>query len=556
MLDAAPIGTTTADGGDVYLPAELVSDDGEETSLADHLLQRWYHDPALFAWEVFGVRLWGKQRLICRLIAKAHQTPQRIACKSGHKTGKSCSLAVIAIWWAVTRKAGRVIITAPTGRQIRDTLWREVKAFYNRAREQLFKNFAIEEGLGGKLNQIPDAGLRFPDGSEIIGFSTNQPERMAGTSGENLLYLIDEATGVGQDIFNAIEGNRAGDASVIMFSNPTQTSGYFFDAFHGKNASAWHRITISSEETPNVRAKKKVVPGLATHTYIAEKRKEWGPDFTNDLRYQIRILGVFPRASSNQIVSLSLLDRGKGAWYAFAAKFLGREQWAHEPKRWRDIVRNAAELYRVREAWEKTAEGQLSFGIDPAWDGDDKTVIRPRRGLRMLPSVVLTHGEGEDVATELDTLIRQYRRWSDERPRVLVDAIGVGVATVEALRKRSNIRLYEVNSSRAAMEPDDYRNLRSEILFAAAHFLKSGGGFEPDPELERDLSAATYTIDSIGRVEVEPKKNIKKRLGRSPDEGDAFSMAAYEGHIATSRVLPMKKATPHLPNTPRPRGFG
>lgn len=562
MTASAPIGVQIDAGGGVHPSPPTTA---QPPPLADVLYERWYRDPALFAWEVFGIRLWSKQRLICRLIAKAADSPQRIAVKSGQKTGKSAVLAVIAIWWAITRRAGRVIITAPTGRQIRDTLWREVKALYNRAREHLFKNFAIEEGLGGKLNQIPDAGFRFPDGSEIIGFSTNQPERMAGTSGEHLLYLVDEASGVGLEIFNAIEGNRAGDASVIMFSNPTQASGYFYDAFAGKNASLWHRITISSEETPNFCSRVKQLPGLATYNYIIGRRYEWGPDYENDLRYQVRVLGVFPTSSSNQVVPLAYIEKGKGIWYAFAASLLGREDKAHEPKRWREIVRTAPELRWVQQEWAKTATGPLTIGVDPAWEGDDKTVIRPRRGLRMFPAVRLKHGSGEDVALEVERVIAMYRRGPDELPRVLVDSIGVGVAAVEALRKRGMLRLVEVNSSRVALASDEYRNLRAEVLFAATRFLKDGGGFEPDPELERDLAAATYTIDGLGRIEVEEKKAIKKRLGRSPDDGDAFSMASYDGTITKTRVLPVSAShaanNTHPPTTlrtggpNRPRGF-
>ena len=74
---------------------------------------------------------------------------------------------------------------------------------------------------------------------------------MAGISGPDILFIIDEASGVPEDIFEAIEGNRAAGADVILCSNPTQTSGTFFDAFHSKR-DLWHPLTISSEETPNV----------------------------------------------------------------------------------------------------------------------------------------------------------------------------------------------------------------------------------------------------------------------------------------------------------------
>jgi hypothetical protein len=488
-----------------------------------------------------------------------------LASRAFIPTHNSKMLAVIAIWFAITRPAGRVIITAPTARQIRDTLWREVTALYKAAmtgpcKEQpegslLFR--AGLAGLGGKLNQMPDAGLRFPDGSEVVGFSTNSPERMAGTSGEHLLYLIDEASGVEQPIYDAIEGNRAGDASVVMFSNPTRTSGYFFEAFHGRNKLYWHRITISSEDTPNAVSGQKKIPGLATRAYIEEKRVEWGPEPENDPRYQVRILGRFPSSSVNQIVPMSLIEKGKAVWYTFAATHLGRPALATQPGRWKDIIHGLDELRSVRAEWKRTAVGPLTFGVDPAWEGDDSTAIYGRRGLRMFLPHMLKHTEGKVVSAAVVSMVRDCRLGADERPKVRIDAIGVGVASVERLREEPEVSLLEINSSKAAVDPNEYRNLRSEILFSARRFLELGGGFEPDPELERDLGAATYIINAAGQLEAESKRAIKKRIGRSPDRGDAFSLCTYDSLLTTQRVLSVQR---YLPQTTDPdialRDFG
>lgn len=691
-----------ADGG-LGAGASAGGEAGPASGIKDEvqaLLLRWIHDPALFAWEVFRLQLWSKQRLVCRLVAQSAIKPVRLAVASGHKTGKALALdtpiptptgwttmgelrvgdlvldehgqptrvtavtdvmvgrpcydvafsdgtlitadaahewwvdegkgpgalrttaelhgglargacygvqnptpvscpttgrtwqgrreiwavtprpsvpvrciqvdapsslylasracipthnskmlAVIAIWFAITRPAGRVIITAPTARQIKETLWREITALYNAATTgpcddqpegSLLWRMGLG-GLGGKLNKIPDAGLQFPDGSQVIGFSTNSPERMAGTSGEHLIYLIDEASGIDQPIYDAIEGNRAGDASVVMFSNPTRPSGYFFEAFHGRNKFHWHRVTISSEDTPNAVSGKKQIPGLATRDYILEKRVEWGPDYGADPRYQVRILGVFPRTSVNQVVPLALIEEGKGRWYAFAAQELKRPELAHEPGRWKDIIRSPDEQRFVQALWKEKAFGPLFVGVDPAWEGDDLSTIYVRRGTFMFPPRVVKRGTGQAVANAVLEQVREYRHAADERPKVRVDAIGVGVATVERLRESQEIILIEVNSGKEAQRPDEYRNLRAELLFAGARWLANGGGFEPHPELERDLGAPTYTLNGVGQNEVEPKRAIKKRLGRSPDHGDAFSLSVYDAIFQQFRVLSVKQ---------------
>lgn len=536
--------------------ADAPGDTNEARELAAALIWRWFNDPVQFAWDAFGTQLWRKQRLILRAAARAAARGKtfRIAVRSGHKCGKSRVLAVLALWWATTRKAARVVMTAPSARQIRSTLWREIRLLFNVAKERL----AALGGIGGRLYEVPDAGLQFDDQSEVVGFSTNQPERMAGTSGDNLLYLIDEASGVDLKIWEAIEGNRAGDASMVMFSNPTQTSGYFFDAFHA-NASLWTRFHISSEDTPNVRAGRKVVKGLATLAWIQEKRIEWGPDYKNDPRYQVRVEGEFPRSASNQVVSLAIVEQAKARWYAFAAEVLGKRELAQDPERWGLIVQKRSELAKVRARYCYEINEPLIVGLDPAWYGDDLSVAFFRRGNRMFAPIVKQGLDGEGVANAVLEGIRHYRAGS-ERPRVLVDVIGIGVAAYSALSKmQRELFAIPIYSSKPSRKPDDYRNLRAEILFSARDWLKSAGAmFEPNGILEAELTAPLYHLDGVGRVEVEPKKAIKKRLGRSPDHGDAFSLTCLDGvSFPVTRVLqtPPLSAGLRWGNSPG-KGFG
>jgi len=526
-------------------PAPGVTD--EARRLAARLIARWFHDPVQFAWDAFGVRLWRRQRQILRAAARenAHGKTFRIAVRSGHKCGKSMVIAVLALWWATTRSRARVVMTAPSARQIRSILWREIQTLFRRARFRL----AALGGLGGRLYEVPDAGLQFDDQSEVVGFSTNQPERMAGISGENLLYLIDEASGVDRRIWEAIEGNRAGEASVCMFSNPTQTSGYFYDAFH-ENAGLWIRFHISSEETPNFRANRKVIPGLAQRSWVEEKQREWGPDWENDPRYQVRVRGEFPRSSSNQVISLDEVHAAKRRYFTFAARVLGRAQYVTNPDDWFKIIRTKSDLERVRAVYHNHPE-PLQIGVDPAWYGNDLSVIFLRRGERMFAPIVLQRANGETVAERVAQAIVAFRR-RNEKPRVLIDMIGIGVEAYGYLRKMRDILvLVGVNSSIPSTEENQYKNLRTEIAFSTKKWLNGGGVgangkrrlpgmFEPAAILEAELVATLFSfVATTGDVEVESKKLVKQRLGRSPDFGDAFGLAAFEGVIRHRRILPL-----------------
>jgi phage terminase large subunit len=462
-------------------------------SQAKSLLRRWA-DPVLFSEDVFGITPWARQVEILRTVA-AHP---RVAVRSGHKVSKSNSALLLAYWWIVTRPGGRVVLTSSSSRQVKEILWHEAKALYRRARVP----------LGGELNSLPGSGLSFPDGRQIVGFSTDEPERMAGFSGANLLFILDEASGIPEEIFQAVEGNRAGGARVVLFSNPTRTSGTFYDAFNTK-ARFWKGIHVSSEETPNVTAGRVLIPGLATAEWVAEKREEWGPDYESSPLYQVRVRGEFPSQADNAVIGLALI---------------GAAQKRQAP-----------------------ATGPLSIGVDVARFGDDASVIQPIRGLRALPAVSVRGQDSIQVAGKVLEVVRSLRQ-GDERVRVKVDVIGVGSGVYDQLaavadKNRLDVVAVDV-ASRAHSE--DYANLRAELWFRLKRWLASGS-IPEDAELVSELVAPTYGFDTSGRILIEPKDKIKARLGHSPDRAEALMLAAWDAVSPAEVARAIQSARREMP---------
>lgn len=467
----------------------------------------WAKDPVLFAWEALGIRCWKRQAELLRAVA-AHG---RVAVKSGHKVGKSTSAVILALWRVCTRQRARVIMTSSSGRQVKGILWKELRRVYH----------AAPYDVGGHLYKNPDAGLQFDDGREVIGFSTEDPEKMAGFSGPDILFIIDEASGVAEAIFEAIEGNRAGDsedegagADVVMFSNPTRTSGTFFDAFHSKR-DLWHPITISSEESPNVEAGRTVIPGMAGLKWITEKRKDWGVD---SALYQVRVLGNFPQQGANVVVPLALVEASQRLWFDTEAP----------PEL--DIDGDEIEVEQLDDA-------PLELGVDPARFGDDESVIAPRRGRHIYHLRAFQGLDGVELAKEVVKCIRKLRRDGDPLPRVKVDSVGLGASCCDQLRHHRGphgeveLVLVEVNSASKATT-DDHHRLRDQLWFSVTDWLSEGGELPPDDKLARDLVAPTYGFDTQNKLLVEPKKVTKKRLGHSPDRADAVALSIWRGEPA------------------------
>ena len=86
-----------------------------------------------FAGEVLGVRLWSKQREVLEALARE----RRVAVKSGNGLGKDFTAAVAVLWYLYRHNPGIVLSTAPTFRQVRHVLWRQIRRLHRGASDLL-----------------------------------------------------------------------------------------------------------------------------------------------------------------------------------------------------------------------------------------------------------------------------------------------------------------------------------------------------------------------------------------------------------------------------------
>jgi hypothetical protein len=503
----------------------LDREEQEETELAE-----WRSDPVKFAWDVFGIRAWDKQATVLNAVAQY----DRVAWRSGHKVSKTNTASLLAYWFPVCFPGGRVIGTSSSHRQVEKILWREIRALEGRARRN------------GRLDlphvaKSPNTGIEWPDGRDVCCFSTDQTENFGGFSGRAILFLIDEASGVPEEIFEAIEGNLAGGsadgsiaiAKVVMFGNPTQVSGTFFDAFNGQKAS-WKTYHISSEDSPNVKTGRVVVPGLATKEWVEGRRKAWGED---DPRYQVRVKGNFPSQDARTVIKLGVVER---AVERFKDLYETSERECGSGIRYPAYVSSDSDSgVRSSIVNAYTQEDRLELGADVARFGDDNSVGVARRGKTVLYDA---RGSGIESVSGYDSyqvggmllsLARRFHVKGEPVPLVKVDVIGYGAGVVDFLHYARDERGYplvevvEINVAENAYDESEYFNLRTELWFACAEWLLTGAIPEHDI-LYRELIAPKFDFDHRGRLKLESKKEIKKRLGWSPDFADALCLAVYE----------------------------
>jgi phage terminase large subunit len=466
---------------------------------------RYQAEPVAFFREILGVEPWAKQVEVIEAI----RDHKRVAVSAGHKVSKSHTIAGIALWFYCSFDDARAVMTSTTARQVDQILWRELRMM--RARSGRCAACKLEDPDGLRIprpcphstlidavteGELARTGLKSADFREVVGFTAREAEAVAGISGRNLLYLADEASGIPDEIFEAIEGNRAGGARIAMFSNPTRNDGEFYEAFTAK-AALYKTITISSEETPNVVQGREVIPGLATREWIEEKKVEWG---VHSALYSVRVKGKHALNESGKIFSIHAITEAE-------------RRWPETPD-----------------------TGRLFIGLDPAGETGtgDETCFAPRRGLKLL-GLEVHRGLNEDGHLALLLQLIAKRKLPRETPVVVLDREGsVGAKLYGLLRNyaEANPAAFELvavrSSERAVRQAQVYDRIRDELVANLEAWIRDGGAIVEDTKLEKELHAFEWRTDLRGRVKATPKDVLKKLLGRSPDRFDGLALSVWE----------------------------
>lgn len=188
-----------------------------------------------------------------------------------------------------------------------------------------------------------------------------------------------------------------------------------------------------------------------------------------------------------------------------------------------------SEWVRVAQArWQEQARpatGMSALGVDVARGGRDRTILSPRWGDWFGPQVELPGTATPDGPAVAAAVVQHLK----DNALVNVDVIGVGSSVYDTLRAQRDIRVAGLNGSESSEAHDrsgrlGFRNKRAEWWWGMREALDPSGGRDlalpPDPGLLADLCAPRWKLTASG-IQVESKEDIIKRLGRSPDKGDA-----------------------------------
>ena len=456
---------------------------------------QWHDDPVSFCREVFGIVLdeWQVDAL------KELPNRDRVAFIASKGVGKSFLEAVAGWWWMVTRKRAQVICTSINSKNLRSGLWKEIGGLYQQSKFlQTIFQFNSERAFAKEdpTNWFMEA-RSWRDHAD----SVEQAQALAGLHGPHMLWLGDEAGSYHEAIVasgaamlaNVVPGSGY-EGKMLLGGNPTDPKGPLGKI--NKNRALWHVVAINGDPDNPKRS-----PRISVEWAREEIRQH-----TRDNPWvKVSVFGEFPDSGFNNLLGPEDVDAA--------------------------IKRNyIPEQYRG---------SQLRLGVDVARFGDDATVIIWRQGLYAGPCKTVRGADTQEVA---DTVAMMAKRMKAEL--VFVDACGVGAGVVDALR-RLRVQVVAVESAEKATEYDRYYNKRAEVWCTMAEWIKGGGQIQAvDLQLRDDLQEPSFTFKT-GRILIEEKEQIKKRLGRSTDWADALSM--------TFAMVDMPAADPFGLGRPMPK---
>ena len=439
------------------------------------LIDNYWDNPVWFAEDMLGFKADKWQSDVLMSIANY----PKVSVRAGQGVGKTGLESIVIVWYLLTRPFPKVIATAPTRQQLYDVLWAEVAKWLVGSK--------VEQMLEWTKTKIYMKG--YSERWWATAKTATRPENMQGFHEDYMLFVVDEASGVADPIMEAILGTLSGaENKLLLCGNPTKTSGTFYDS-HNRDRDLYKTFKVSSMDSP--RTSKENIEML-------KRKYHEGSD-----PWRVRVLGEFPKGESDSLISLE-----------------------------------AVEMATMKEV-NITNDYILNIGADIARYGDDETIIAPRIGGKVFD--LLTYSKQSTMETS-GCILRAVDKFKNiygqiNKVKIKTDDDGLGAGVTDRLKEvvyQENLKyeIIPIQNGSDAIEKNNYYNKASEMWDVVRQELDANlsnylQGKEAiiklpnDDKLVKQLSNIKYSIDSKGRIQIESKKEMKKRIGESPDRADA-----------------------------------
>ena len=416
---------------------------------------------------------------------EACRDKKKIARASGHGTGKTYICGIAALWFLLCFPEAHIYVTSATFDQLKTRYWVTQVKVVEESRVSRWVTVSAEE-IRCKL--IPGNVIR------MQAWSISREQSWAGEHFKSPIAIFDESSDIAPQIFEAWAGSEGHEYSrTILIGNPHRKQGQLYDAFHSLKRfyDTEHLSCLDSEHV--------------SREWIEEMKEKYGED--SDI-YRVRVLGKFPNQDASGFLSQSLVEAA-----------IGRKVDA-------------------------PALPGLCAGLDVGRGGDPSVLF------------VRSHNRAEHILefAESDSVLLAdavYLRCEELGVDMLaMDANGVGAGVYDILKRRMPGRVLDVMPSERAVDAKMYGNRRAELAGRLKEWLRYGSvdNAQGGQKWAQEAKLVHQIFGKDGRIMVEPKELIKKRLGHSCDFFDAscYSMAVdmtprqreRDGHNSDKKARP------------------
>ncbi|MAT59849.1 MAG: hypothetical protein CMF23_17885 [Ignavibacteriae bacterium] len=405
-----------------------------------------------------------------------------VGVESATGCSKTFIAACITFWFLECFENSIVITTAPKQDQLEKNMWKEISRLF----PKFGKGYLDTLTLRMKKDDSGKKSYEWAAFGFVSGTSSDKEteDKAQGFHAEHMLIILEETPGIPKSIINSFKlTSQAPHNLILALGNPN----HHLDQLHKFcQLGRVEHIRISGLDYPNiVLDNPSFIPGGKSRQGIQDIIDEVGSE--DHPFYLSRVRGISPGQSKDSLINL----------------------------KWCDDAVN-----RDRKEFMK---GEPALGVDVAnSEAGDKAAIAEGLG-----SVLL--GVEDFYCPDSNQLGKRdvYEKMKEKKvkaDRVGVDGVGVGAGTVNAL-KELGIKVQNIIGGEKPIKIKEteftFNNLRSQMYWQMREDLKNGEICLPnDPDLISDLCAPTWKINDKVII-VEGKPEIRKRLGRSPNKGDA-----------------------------------
>lgn len=441
-------------------------------------LRRWRLDPVAFVRECFNEEPEPWQAITLRKVAKGGK--QRIAQKAAVGVGKSKVKAWIGWWFllctwdpAKHKKHPMGAVVSIDAKNLSSGLWKELGLCYDNSRILKAEFDMTSEAIRHKQHRLTWflEARSFPKAAD----GEQQAKSLAGIHGPYMCILLDEIGTmhpmVGRRAEQALADAECEFGLIVASGNPTDLSGMLYDVVAVR--TGWDVVEITGDPDDPMRSAR------VSMEWAREQIQTYGRD---NPWVMAHVLGKFPPGGLNTLLTVEEV----------------KTAMARNPP---------ADTYQ----W-----AQKRIGVDVARFGDDRTVLFPRQGIACFRPVILRNADTNQIAARVADMANT---WGGEL-EIIDDTGHWGHGVYDQLRAAGRHPIAVQYHAKAS--DDRYKNLRVQGWLKLRDAVREGLALPNMPELIPELTQLQYSFDG-GKFALEDKDQFKKRLGYSPDLGDALA---------------------------------